>query len=186
MSRFSIRPRPRDSVFTGGAESYRGDSDAICSPNLYECVLAMESLCEEVNESQRGLRNGTRDLPRMAKVLDNEKVFLLVDEGTIRQYKSELTDEIEPQIHELISRAEKGIKGLYKRRDILQAKVEQAQSRPTSRLTSTSSTLTTTATAKLQTRRLQILTKQRQLLEADLHALQVDVDDLELKLMNTR
>ncbi|KDQ56712.1 hypothetical protein JAAARDRAFT_132088, partial [Jaapia argillacea MUCL 33604] len=88
--------------------------------NLYECVLAMESLCEEVNKSQMGLRNGTRDLPRMSRVLDNEKIFLLVDEETIRQYKSKPAVEIEPRIHELISRAEKGIKGLHKR---LQAKV---------------------------------------------------------------
>ena len=51
------------------------------------------------------------------------KVFLLVDEGTIRRYKADLTDEIEPQINELLSRAEKGLQVLLKRESMLQAKV---------------------------------------------------------------
>ena len=37
---------------------------------------------------------------------------MLVDEGTVRKYKADLTDEIEPQINELLARAEKGIKAL--------------------------------------------------------------------------
>ena len=50
------------------------------------------------------------------------QVFLLVDEGTVRRYKADLTDEIEPQINELLSRAEKGLQVLLKRESVLQAK----------------------------------------------------------------
>jgi DASH complex subunit SPC19 len=50
-------------------------------------------------------------------------VFLLVDEGTVEKYKADLSDEIEPQITELISRAEKGIKTLQKTQHMLQTKV---------------------------------------------------------------
>lgn len=49
MFRLSTLPRTRDSVFTGGSEQYRGDANAICPPNLRECVLAMEDCCEEVH-----------------------------------------------------------------------------------------------------------------------------------------
>jgi len=49
MSRTSrVHLKGRESVFTGGPEQYRGDIQAICPPNLEECVLAMEDCCEEV------------------------------------------------------------------------------------------------------------------------------------------
>jgi len=50
MSRLSMLPRPRESVFTGGFDPYRGDVNAVCPPNLRECVLAMEDCCEEVGD----------------------------------------------------------------------------------------------------------------------------------------
>jgi len=50
-------------------------------------------------------------------------VFLLVDEGTVRQYKADLTDEIEPQINELLERAEKGVKALQRKESLIQTKV---------------------------------------------------------------
>ena len=51
------------------------------------------------------------------------QVFLLVDEGTVKKYKADLSDEIEPQITELVSRAEKGLEALQKKRLLLQTKV---------------------------------------------------------------
>lgn len=44
----SVRSRPRESIFTSSADLYRGDAQAVCSPNLRECVLAMEDCAEEV------------------------------------------------------------------------------------------------------------------------------------------
>ena len=102
----------------------------------------MPTLSSQAHEAQQLLRNGTRDLPRMAHVLDNQRVlgpctesdnyplkittlqvFLLVDEGTVKKYKADLSDEIEPQITELVSRAEKGLEALQKKRLVLQTKV---------------------------------------------------------------
>jgi DASH complex subunit SPC19 len=51
------------------------------------------------------------------------QVFLLVDEGTVEKYKADLSDEIEPQITELMSRAEKGMKALQRTQLALQTKV---------------------------------------------------------------
>lgn len=48
---------------------------------------------------------------------------MLIDEATVRRYKADLTDEIEPQINELISRAEKGLRILLKKESTLKAKV---------------------------------------------------------------
>lgn len=49
---------------------------------------------------------------------------MFVNESTVRKYKSDLTEEIEPQIQELVERAKKGAKALEKRRNALKAKVQ--------------------------------------------------------------
>ncbi|KAF9462030.1 Spc19-domain-containing protein [Collybia nuda] len=179
MSRLSrANLKARESIFAGGPEIYRGDIQAICPPNLAECVMAMEDCCEEAYEAQQLLRNGTYDLPRMQKVLENQRVFLLVDEGTVKKYKADLADEIEPSINELIEHAEKGLKALEKKESQLQAQVEAGRSRPL-RLA-----VGATAAQKLETRRLQMLTKQRERLEQEVKELESEVEALELKVVN--
>lgn len=51
------------------------------------------------------------------------QVFLLVNESTVKRYKSGLADEIEPAITQLIERAEQGLASLEKKEMSLQAKV---------------------------------------------------------------
>ncbi|KAH9855052.1 Spc19-domain-containing protein [Lenzites betulinus] len=177
-SRLSVHPRlgPRDSIFPGNPDLYRTvDTNATCSPYLQECVMAMEDCCEEAYSAQEIIRQGTYDLPRMSRVLNSDRVFLLVDESTVRRYKADLSDEIEPQINELLSRAEKGLQILLKRESMLQAKVEASQSRPTSRAAAS-----TGGMGKLDVRRLQMLSRQKQKLEDELAALQAEVDNMEL------
>lgn len=49
-SRLSVYPKhgPRESVWAGSADLYRSDNNAVCSPFLRECVMAMEDCCDEV------------------------------------------------------------------------------------------------------------------------------------------
>jgi DASH complex subunit SPC19 len=54
------------------------------------------------------------------------QVFLLIDEGTVHRYKADLADEIEPQINELIDRAEKGLNALNRREGLIQNKVSNS------------------------------------------------------------
>ncbi|OBZ70253.1 DASH complex subunit SPC19 [Grifola frondosa] len=185
VSRLSVHPRlrPRESVFASNPELYRGDTQAVCSPFLRECVMAMEDCCDEVHEAQELTRQGTYDLPRMTKVLQSERVFLLIDEGTVRRYKADLTEEIEPQINELLSRAEKGLQILIKKEGMLRSKVEAGQPRPSSRATVK---LKTTGMSKLEVRRIQMLARQRERLEEEMAALQAEVDKLELAAMKKR
>ncbi|KAI0722374.1 Spc19-domain-containing protein [Cerioporus squamosus] len=181
MSRLSVHPRlgPRDSIFPGNPDLYRTvDTNATCSPYLRECVMAMEDCCDEAHEAQEIIRQGTYDLPRISNVLKSERVFLLIDESTVRKYKADLTDEIEPQINELLSRAEKGLQLLLKKEGVLQAKVEASQSRPNSRAAAH-----TTGMNKVDVRRMQMLSRQRQKLEEEAAALQAEVDAMELAAM---
>ncbi|KAI0005104.1 hypothetical protein BJV74DRAFT_325657 [Russula compacta] len=168
QSRLSVRPRARDSIFPGGSEWHCMDPQSSFSPDLLETVLAMEDCCEEAYEAQHILRNGTFDLLRMTRVLDNQQVFLLVDEGAVEKYKADLSDEIEPQITELVSRAEKGMKALQKKQLSLQTKVETAHSRPQSR-----------SAPGGANRRLQMLVKQRERLEVQLRELESEILTME-------
>ncbi|KAI0092133.1 Spc19-domain-containing protein [Irpex rosettiformis] len=184
MSRLSLYPKhaPRQSVFAGTGEFYPGDSTAVCSPYLRECIAAMEDCCSEANESQKILRQGMYDLPRMSKILDSERVFLLTGESTVRKYKADLTDDLEPQINELLSRAEKGLKTLMKQQSMLQTKVENTQqTKSTAR-----STINTAGMKKLDVRRLQMLVRQREHLEEELNILQAEVDRMQLEAMSKK
>lgn len=46
-----------------------------------------------------------------------------MNEATVKRYKSDLADEIEPVIAELIERAQQGLSALEKKEHSLQAKV---------------------------------------------------------------
>ncbi|PPQ94802.1 hypothetical protein CVT25_007439 [Psilocybe cyanescens] len=185
MSRLSrANLKARESIFASRPEQYIGDIQARCPPDLEECVMAMEDCCEEAYEAQVLLRNGTEDLARMSKVLQNERVrhlsirnredtnpeqvFLLVNEGTIKRYKRGLADEIEPAITELIERAEQGLVALEKKAHTLQDKIDSAKMIPRN-------ATGTSVVQKLEARRLQTLTKQREKLEAEVRALEEEV-----------
>ncbi|KAF7315189.1 hypothetical protein MIND_00033300 [Mycena indigotica] len=188
MSRLSrANIKGRESIFTGaGSELYRGDIHAICPPSLEECVALMEDCCEEVwhsallddrlqpvaqaYEAEALLYSGCRDLHRMNKVLQVKRLFLLLREDTVHQYKTQLADEVEPPINELIELAEQGLKALQKKEAVLKTKADTMQSR-TTRHTAPNAP----AAQKLEARRLQQLTRQREALELEIEALEAEL-----------
>ena len=48
---------------------------------------------------------------------------MFVNESIVRKYKAELTEEVEPQILELIERAKKGVKALERKHHTMKTKV---------------------------------------------------------------
>jgi DASH complex subunit SPC19 len=109
-------------------------------------------------------------------------VFLLVDEGTVKKYKADLSDEIEPQVTELISRAEKGLEALQKKRLLLQTKVSIIVYRGAISVLSVWNQVKTAQSKPLAqpppdgvNRRLQLLVKQRRRLEAQAKELEAEI-----------
>lgn len=51
------------------------------------------------------------------------QVFMLIDDSTVRRYKSDLIDEVEPVISELLEKSEQGLKTLNRKENHLQIKV---------------------------------------------------------------
>lgn len=48
---------------------------------------------------------------------------MFVNESIVRQYKADLTEEVEPQVLELIERAKKGMKALERKLHSMKTKV---------------------------------------------------------------
>jgi hypothetical protein len=112
-----------------------------------------------------------------------------VDEGTVKRYKGDLIDEVEPAINELIERTENGLKLLLKKESQLKAKasppvvllfrrshhsqVEAAQARPPKPTAGT-----TMASQKLEQRRLHTLIKQKERLQLEFEELEAEVQAL--------
>ncbi|KZT42931.1 hypothetical protein SISSUDRAFT_1058072 [Sistotremastrum suecicum HHB10207 ss-3] len=166
---------PRQSLWPGGQPVPRPEREE-CSPHLLACVEAVNTASQHIHHAHSSLREGVSDLPRMASVLENERLFVVVNSSLVHRYKSQLADEIEPHVHSLTSRANKALKELEREASSMQAKVSAAESSTGSKIPSTS------AVAKMETRRLAALTKQRERLEKELSALQEEIDDLESEL----
>lgn len=136
--------------------------------------MAMEDCCEETFEIQHMVRSGTRDFPRMSKVIQNERVFLLVTEGLVKKHQRALADEMETTVSELIARAEQGLVALQKKEAHLQTKLDSGavSSKPAGTLN---------AAQKSEARKVKLLTVQRESLEKQVQALEEEVMLLEAK-----
>lgn len=105
----------------------------------------------------------------------------------MRRYKADLADEIEPQINELIERAEKGLKALSRKQALIQSKVclplipseiksATRRSRQVEAAQAMQSRAATAPTAnKREERRVQMLSKQRQRLEEEVRVLESEI-----------
>ncbi|KAL5508175.1 hypothetical protein ACEPAH_5794 [Sanghuangporus vaninii] len=161
---------PRESVFTG-ANHTRRDSGAICSPSVFDCVANLTDVCHETFDTQQLLRSGTYDLKRMSRVLESQRVYLFVNESIVKKYEEDLTEEVEPQILELVERAKKGLKVLERKQHSLKTKAEHVSVAKTTTHRSVQS--------RMDERKLRILAGQRQDLEREMQALQAKLDALQ-------
>jgi len=173
-SRLSVRPG--SGIRKSTVHDFAEEDNSSYTSNLGDCVLALTDCYKQASQARDVLRTGSSDLSRIQKILDHEKLYILVGERTVREYKADITEVIEPQIKELIERAEKGLKILERREASLQAKVDTVTARPVSR-----TAVVTSGMSKLDARRMQMLVNQRQKLEEELLALEADVLGLEKK-----
>jgi len=179
-ARLSTRPTSfRKSNITAVSEypPQLDDDDSNYTTNLRDCVLALGNCGKQATQAKQILHDGCSDLPRIQRVVHHEKYFTLVSETTVREYKSDLRDVIEPQVNELIERAEKGLRVLERREASLRARADTISSRPPSRLGG----INTTGMNKLEARTMQMLVGQRKKLEEELLLLEDEILNAEKK-----
>ncbi|KAK8858862.1 hypothetical protein IAR55_003093 [Kwoniella newhampshirensis] len=73
---------------------------------LEDCVQATELCSRTLQIGIDKLEPGTRDLPRLTKVMRHKHHFLVLPEPTISAHKSALASSLAPQIDQLIAKAE--------------------------------------------------------------------------------
>ncbi|CDZ96239.1 DASH complex subunit Spc19 [Phaffia rhodozyma] len=85
---------------------------------LSECVRVTESCVAHEKTSIQILQSAVSDFPRLSHVMENSRRYLFVPEPFVEAQKQRLANEMEPQIDELISRAERGL-AVWERREVL-------------------------------------------------------------------
>ncbi|WWC62879.1 uncharacterized protein I303_105477 [Kwoniella dejecticola CBS 10117] len=96
LPRESIYPNPPSSDFLNALE---------------DCVQATEGCSRILNDGLNKFQPGTRDLPRLTKVMKHKHHFLVLPEPTILAHKSALSTSLAPQIDQLIVKAETMVDG---------------------------------------------------------------------------
>ncbi|GAA5830755.1 hypothetical protein JCM11251_001063 [Rhodosporidiobolus azoricus] len=100
---------------------------------LSSCSAALATSLGNVQSAVEILDQGTRDLPRLAGIVQSRRMFDLVAEPEILSAQRALANEMRPQIEELISRAEDGLEGLKQRERGLKAKLDKRSTNSASR-----------------------------------------------------
>ncbi|KAK9320767.1 DASH complex subunit Spc19 [Lipomyces orientalis] len=92
--------------------------------SLQGCVSSLHASVGLLESSIASLNSGVIDLPRIKNVLKAERVFEVVPESEVNTVKTSLAGEVEPQLIELLRRAEGAIAKLERRQKNLIAKAE--------------------------------------------------------------
>lgn len=102
---------------------------------LNGCVSTLAQSLSMLSSSLDALNHSTSDFPRVSTILSNIRVFELVPDSHISNAQADLAKEIEPQITQLLSRAEVELAKLERKRvalsskaDLLQVRLDETQS----------------------------------------------------------
>lgn len=93
--------------------------------SLDSCSQSLHATSTSLNNAIQTLQQGTYDFPRLQSVITTKRCFELVAEADVRKAQRSLADEIEPQIKELIARAESGLNELKTKEKTLAQRAEK-------------------------------------------------------------
>ncbi|CAG8754509.1 8657_t:CDS:2 [Dentiscutata erythropus] len=93
--------------------------------SLRECVQRLQDSSVKLQSSVYKMELSS--FTRIKKLICCKRVFELVTEGEIREAQSSLAVQLEPRVHNLLSKAEDMIKELKKREDMLQEEADQRE-----------------------------------------------------------
>lgn len=100
--------------------------------SLSTCINTLRESVDILGDSVKLLDETTRDVPRLKKVLDTQKVFGLVPEIDLINAKKCFRDEIKPQIDSTMAKIEKEMNKLNRKKTNLRSKYDLQAVRLTS------------------------------------------------------
>ncbi|GAA99254.1 uncharacterized protein L969DRAFT_93716 [Mixia osmundae IAM 14324] len=91
---------------------------------LDSCAQSLHASCQLLHAAMVSMHAATYDVPRLQRILHNTKCYDLVTGTQVRDAQDALSDEIGPQLDELMGKAAQGLVKLQTREETL---VQRAQ-----------------------------------------------------------
>ncbi|KAK9366410.1 DASH complex subunit SPC19 [Lipomyces kononenkoae] len=154
--------------------------------SLQGCVSSLNASVDLLASSIASLSSGVDDLPRMKTVLKARRVFEVVPESEVNAIKSSFAGEVEPQIIELLRRAEAAISKLERRQKNLIAKAELQEVRLQRQPRAQELEGSSVADSNNDARKLKTLQQKRERLEYSLSRLNLAVEQKQRQLRNVQ
>ncbi|QRV72363.1 SPC19 domain-containing protein [Ceratobasidium sp. AG-Ba] len=178
--------QPRQSVFTAGGSVVPLNEGPASHLSYLHATVQMTARCTstlaEIAEDQRV--EGTHDLTRLMRVIENDRLFVLIDEPQLKAARSQLEDEIGPQLTTLLERSEKAIDALDTKEQSLRSRIASVKASQAAAATKAAETAAASGAARRgDARRLQLLQSRRQRAERELEAVEAEARQLETELM---
>lgn len=95
--------------------------------NLYACQIAADGCVDEADAALSSLRTSLSDVDRFKQITEFNRHFILVSESEVNTAKTQLANDIEPQIRSLVVRAEVALKALEQKQEQLKLKAQRRQ-----------------------------------------------------------
>ncbi|KAG8747084.1 hypothetical protein FRC10_002500 [Ceratobasidium sp. 414] len=173
--------QPRQSVFSAGGSVVPLNEGPASHLSYLHATVQMTARCtatlSEICEDQRV--EGTHDLTRLMRVIENERLFVLIDEPQLKAARSQLEDEIGPQLTALLERSEKAIDALDAKEQSLRSRIASVKASQAAAATRAAQTAAATGASKRgDARRLQLLQGRRQRAERELEAVEAETRQL--------
>ncbi|KAB5593218.1 hypothetical protein CTheo_3300 [Ceratobasidium theobromae] len=176
--------QPRQSVFTAGGSVVPLNEGPASHLSYLHATVQMVARCSatlgEIAEEQK--TEGTHDLERLIRVIENQRLFVLIDEPQLKAARSQLEDEIGPQLNALLERAEKAIDALDAKEQSLVSRISAVKSSQAAAAAKAASAATAVSKHG-DARRLQLLQTRRQRAETEMEAIEEETRKLEAELM---
>ncbi|CAE6438351.1 unnamed protein product [Rhizoctonia solani] len=161
--------QPRQSVFSAGGSVVPLNEGPANHLSYLHATVQMVARCSstlgEIADEQK--TEGIHDLDRMMRIIENQRLFVLIDEPQLKAAQNQLEDEIGPQLNTLLERAEKAI-------EISAIKSSQAAA---------VAKASAAASKRGDARRLQILQARREKAERELDEVEAEMRKMEAELM---
>ncbi|KAF8603471.1 hypothetical protein BDV93DRAFT_523258, partial [Ceratobasidium sp. AG-I] len=177
--------QPRQSVFSAGGSVVPLNEGPASHLSYLQATVQMTARCSatlgEIADDQR--TEGTHDLTRLMRVIENERLFVLIDEPQLKAARMQLEDEIEPQLNALLERSEKMIDALDAKEQSLKSRISAVKLSQEAAATRAAQTAAATGASKRgDARRIQLLQGRRQRAERELEMIEAETKRLEEEL----
>lgn len=103
--------------------SFPSQAETNMIPNIEKCVEAVTLATDHLGLANRAVGEATQDLPRLQRVLRNQRHFDLVSETEVLKARAHLNSEIQPRVLQLVQKAKESLEREEREMKLMRNKV---------------------------------------------------------------